>query len=160
MYADCDDWGRELPEGMSILRYFFIVGESGAAKLYPALKWCRSNVSSPQGLPFYPCGKKNFVRIEHLPAYPTNVRARIRSCQPNGIFNISCARILLEVRGIETLDTRKKTFDCNQAEGDGLVTKSANKVRQKRDELGLTNNCFYCCLGTGDEDFVWAGAEG
>jgi len=34
--VDCDDCGRELPE-VSILRYFFIVGESGAAKLYLAL---------------------------------------------------------------------------------------------------------------------------
>jgi hypothetical protein len=31
--VDCDDCGRELP-AISILRYFFIVGESGAAKLY------------------------------------------------------------------------------------------------------------------------------
>jgi hypothetical protein len=32
-WVDCDDCGRELP-AISILRYFFIVGESGAAKLY------------------------------------------------------------------------------------------------------------------------------
>jgi hypothetical protein len=36
-WVDCDDCGRELPEGISILRYFFIVGESGATKLYLAL---------------------------------------------------------------------------------------------------------------------------
>jgi hypothetical protein len=36
-WLDCDDCGRELPEVISILRYFFIVGESGAAKLYPNL---------------------------------------------------------------------------------------------------------------------------
>jgi hypothetical protein len=29
-YVDCDDWGLEVT---SMLRYFFIVGESGAAKL-------------------------------------------------------------------------------------------------------------------------------
>ncbi len=32
-WVDCDDCGRELP-AISMLRYFFIVGESGAAKLY------------------------------------------------------------------------------------------------------------------------------
>ena len=32
-WVDCDDCGLELP-AISILRYFFIVGESGAAKLY------------------------------------------------------------------------------------------------------------------------------
>jgi hypothetical protein len=32
-YVDCDDGGLEVAEGTSMLRYFFMVGESGVVKL-------------------------------------------------------------------------------------------------------------------------------
>ncbi len=51
-WVDCDDCGRELP-AISILRYFFIVGESGAAKLYLKLSGeAPSNINHPTSQPF------------------------------------------------------------------------------------------------------------
>ncbi len=51
-WVDCDDCGRELP-AISILRYFFIVGESGAAKLYLKLSGeAPSNINHPTFQPF------------------------------------------------------------------------------------------------------------